>query len=428
MNDDRCIALRCGNKSYTVRIPDGIRFQYARLNQTEKVTDYGGLIRDALDHPIGAPRIENLLRPGQRVCIISYYNTRVTPVRTILQELLPRIEGAGILRRDIFIVIALGSHRPMTQEEIAAKFGQDIVDRYQILNSEFENPDMLTQVGTSELGTPIRVYKPAMEADIRIGIGNVVPHGCMGWSGGAKILYPGITSADIVSEFHVMQGLRDEVLLGMVECPVRLAVEEWTKNIGLHYIINTVLDENMNLYRAVAGHYIHAHRKAVSYAQAVCGVSLKQRPDVVLASAYPIDIDFWQCGKAAYGPTRVIAEGGEFLLLAACTEGVGPHPQILDYMALENGTEVLSHRIASQNTGEDLLTMAVGVSMGRVVRHSNVTLVTDGLLPEDCRRGQMSHCSPANLQQALQQALERFEDPFLLIIGEGGEVIPLLED
>ena len=163
MNDDRCIALRCGNKSYTVRIPDGIRFQYARLNQTEKVTDYGGLIRDALDHPIGAPRIENLLRPGQRVCIISDDNTRVTPVRTILQELLPRIEGAGILRRDIFIVIALGSHRPMTQEEIAAKFGQDIVDRYQILNSEFENPDMLTQVGTSELGTPIRVYKPAME-------------------------------------------------------------------------------------------------------------------------------------------------------------------------------------------------------------------------------------------------------------------------
>ena len=162
MNDDRCIALRCGNKSYTVRIPDGIRFQYARLNQTEKVTDYGGLIRDALDHPIGAPRIENLLRPGQRVCIISDDNTRVTPVRTILQELLPRIEGAGILRRDIFIVIALGSHRPMTQEEIAAKFGQDIVDRYQILNSEFENPDMLTQVGTSELGTPIRVYKPAM--------------------------------------------------------------------------------------------------------------------------------------------------------------------------------------------------------------------------------------------------------------------------
>lgn len=142
-------------------------FDDARLNQTEKVTDYGGLIRDALDHPIGAPRIENLLRPGQRVCIISDDNTRVTPVRTILQELLPRIEGAGILRRDIFIVIALGSHRPMTQEEIAAKFGQDIVDRYQILNSEFENPDMLTQVGTSELGTPIRVYKPAMEADIR---------------------------------------------------------------------------------------------------------------------------------------------------------------------------------------------------------------------------------------------------------------------
>lgn len=83
--------LRCAAETRAILsgIPDGIRFQYARLNQTEKVTDYGGLIRDALDHPIGAPRIENLLRPGQRVCIISDDNTRVTPVRTILQELLP---------------------------------------------------------------------------------------------------------------------------------------------------------------------------------------------------------------------------------------------------------------------------------------------------------------------------------------------------
>lgn len=428
MNHDRLIALRCGDASYTVRVPDGVRFQYARLNQTEKVTDPAALIRDALDHPVGAPRIEDLVQPGQKICIITDDNTRMTPVRTILKELLPRIEGAGVRRSDIFIVIALGSHRPMTSQEITDKFGPDVVEHYRILNSEFDNPDMLVQVGTSELGTPIRVYKPAMEADIRIGIGNIVPHGCMGWSGGAKILYPGITSADIVSEFHVMQGLRDEVLLGMVECPIRLAVEEWTKNIGLHYIINTVLDEDMQLYRAAAGHYIQAHRKAVSYAQTVCGVPLKQQPDVVLAAAYPIGIDFWQCGKATYGPTRVIREGGEFLLLAACTEGVGPHPQMLDYMALDNGPELLSRRIASRDTGEDLLTMAVGVSMGRVVRHSNVTLVTDGLSPEDCRRGRMTHCAPAHLQQALEQALNRFEDPFLLIIGEGGEIIPILED
>ena len=427
MANEKTFSLRCGDKSYSVQVPEHVRFQYATLNHTEKVTDPAARIREALDDPVGAPRIEELVRPGQKICIISDDNTRMTPVPAILKELLPRIEGAGIPREDIFIVIALGSHRAMTEEEIVAKLGRDIVDNYRVLNSEFENPDMLTQVGSSQLGTPIRVFKPAMEADVRIGIGNIVPHGCMGWSGGAKILYPGITSADIVSEFHVMQGLRDEILLGMVESPTRLAVEEWTKNIGLHYIINTVLDEDMDLYRVVAGHYVQAHRKAVSYAQTVCGVPVDRQPDVILTSAYPIAFDFWQCGKAAYGPARVIREGGELLLLAACSEGVGPHPQMLDYMALENGKEELERRVKAGNTGEDLLTMAVGVSMGRVARHANMTLITDGLTDEECRRGIMGHAPEAQLQQALDRALAKFDDPFLLILSEGGEIIPMLE-
>lgn len=426
--ESRLIPLRCGQKRYTVTVPEGIRFQCASLNPVEKTADPAAAIRQALEHPIGAPRIEELVRPGQKVCIISDDNTRMTPVALILQELLPRIEQAGIRREDILIVMALGSHRHMTQEEIAAKLGQAVWDRYRVLNSEFQDPDMLVQVGTSQLGTPIRVFRPAMEADLRIGIGNVVPHGCMGWSGGAKILYPGITAADIVSEFHVMQGLRDEILLGMVESPTRLAVEAWTQNIGLHYIINTVLDEDQQLYRVTAGHYIHAHRKAVSYAKEVCGVPLRQQPDVVLSAAYPISMDFWQCGKAAYGPAKVIKAGGELLLLADCAEGVGPHGQLLPYMALDNGRTALEQRVRAGDTGEDLLTMAVGVSMGRVARHCRLTLISDGLSAAQCAAGGMRHSPEAALQQTLEQALRRFEDPFLLIIPEGGEAVPLWEE
>ena len=423
---DREVTLRYGEKRYSVKIPEHIRFEYARLNPAEQAADPQVLIQEALNHPVGAPRIENMVQPGQKICIISDDNTRLTPVVLILKELLPRLERAGIRREDIFIVMALGSHRPMTVEEMSAKLGREVCENYRVLNSEFENPALLTQVGVSALGTPIRVLKAAMEADLRIGIGSVVPHGCMGWSGGAKILYPGITSADIVSEFHVMQGLRDEILLGMVECPVRLAVEEWTQNIGLHYIINTVLGEDAAVYSAAAGHYIQAHRKAVSSAQKIYGVPVRQRPDVVLSSAYPIHMDFWQCGKAAYGPTKVLRKGGEFLLLAECKEGVGPHPQMLDYMAIEDGKDALLKRIQSGETGEDLLAMAVGVSMGRVVRHAHVTLVSDGLTAEQCERGRMAHHPQAALQQALEQALAKFEDPFLLVIPEGGEAIPIL--
>ena len=419
----REFSLCCGTKEYFIQVPEGGAFQYATLPPVECPENPIAAIQDALDSPIGAPRIESLVRPGQKVCIICDDNTRPTPVDQILKALLPRLARAGVDRNDISIVLALGSHRPMTEEEILNKLGAEVVSRYRVLNSEFENSDSLVQVGTSELGTPIRVFKPIMESDIRIGIGSVVPHGCMGWSGGAKILYPGVTAADIVSEFHVMQGVRKEFLVGMVESPTRLAVEKWTKSIGLHYIINTVLDKKLRLYRVAAGHYIQAHRKAVEYAQQVYGIHLTRQPDVILTSAYPIYIDFWQCGKAVYAPVKVIKPGGELLVLASCQEGVGPHPNMLPYMGLEDGPEQLARRLQNGEVGEDTLTMAVGVSMGRAVRHCHTTWISDGLTAEDCHVGHMSHTPESQLQQALEQALAQFAHPFLLIIPEGGEAV-----
>ena len=424
----RNISLRCGDRLVSVSVPEGVRYQIGALRRPDAKAEPAAVIREALDHPVGAPRIEAMLRPGQRVCIISDDNTRATPVADVLRELLPRIEGAGIRREDITIIFALGSHRRMTLREMAEKVGGDTAARYRLLNSEFEDDAQLVEVGKSELGTPIRVFRPAMEADVRIGIGSVVPHGCMGWSGGAKILYPGITSADIVSEFHVMQGLHEETLFGMTEAPTRLAVERWTRHIGLHYIVNTVLDADLAPYRAAAGDYVLAQRRAVSYARELCGIPLRERPDVILTAAYPIYMDFWQCGKAAYGPSGVIRGGGELLLLADCREGVGPHEKMLEYMALEDGTAELRRRLERHETGEDLLTLAVGASMGRIARSCRMTLVTDGLSPEECARGLMAHSPVRGLQRALESSLSRFDDPFLLILPEGGEAVPELAD
>ena len=424
----RKLMLRCGEKQLAVTVPEGVRFQYAQLNPVQKCTDAAEVIRAALDEPVGAERIEQLVKPGQKICIISDDNTRKTPARLILKELLPRLESAGIRREDILIVMALGSHRPMTKEEMVEKVGVDVFNRYRVCNSEFEDPEKLVQVGFSELGTPIRVFKPAMEADIRIGIGTVVPHGCMGWSGGAKILYPGITSADIVSEFHVMQGLYEEILIGMDECPVRLAVEEWTQKIGLHYIINTILDDKLELYKAVSGDYVKAHRRAVSYAKEICAVSVQEQPDVVLTASYPISLDYWQCSKAIYGPGRIIKEGGELLVLAACTEGIGPHDQLMEYLTIPDGAEALRKKVANGDTGEDLLAMAVGISSGKVARRCHQTVISDGMDPAVCAVGNIACRAEADLQTTLEEALARFDDPFLLIIPEGGEALPLLSE
>lgn len=426
-NSSNRVLIRCGDMEYELQLPQGINARVVEPNHVEKAVDPQQMIRDALDHPIDSLPIEKMVKPGQKVCIISDDNTRFTPVDLILHEMLPRLEGAGIAKQDIVIVMALGSHRHMTEEEMIKKVGRRVFDNYRVINSEFHDQDKLVAVGKSSLGTPIRVIKDAMDADVRIGLGTIAPHGCMGWSGGAKILYPGITSEDIVSEFHAMQGLEDGILFGMEECPIRLAVEEWTAQIGLHFIVNVVLTAEMELYRAVAGQYVKAHRVGVAYAKEVCGAELTEKPNVILVSSYPLKADWWQCGKALYGGGAVIEKSGTMLLLAPCTEGMGPHKDVNKYAAMKNGEEELKAKIEAGETGEDLLTMAVGVSIGKISKYSKVGIISDGVAREEMESGGYLWYSEKDLQKAFDEAIAAYTNPKVLVITTGGETVPYIK-
>jgi nickel-dependent lactate racemase len=142
------------------------------------------------EQAIASLPIEKIVKKGQRICIITDDNTRHTPVKKILKELLPRLEKSGINKNQILIVMALGSHRKMTSEEIIEKVGKNVFDTYRVINSEFHDKSLMVEIGQSQIGTPIRVLKEIMEADIRIGIGSIAPHGCMGWSGAAADFFP----------------------------------------------------------------------------------------------------------------------------------------------------------------------------------------------------------------------------------------------
>ena len=422
----RTIELSCLDRHYTLRVPDGVEAYVAELKHIEGSADPEALVRQALENPIGAPCVEELVKPGQKICIICDDITRPTPTELLAKALLARLDKAGIPDRDIFFVFALGSHRYMTREEMELKLGADIVARYQVMNSEFMDESRMVVVGKSQMGTPIRVLKEIMDADVRIGMGNIVPHGCMGWAGGAKILYPGVTSEDIVSEFHSMQGLSDQVLFGMVDSPVRLSVEEWTKQIGLDYIINTVLTAEGELYQAVAGDYVKAHRAGVAYAKDIFCAEIPWEPDVVVISSHPLGLDMWQCGKALYGPSTVVREGGCMLLLAPCVEGMGPHPESMPYAKLPNGQQLLRERMERGETGEALLSLAVGVSCGRIFARTSVSVISDGLTAEDMKDSPMNWYPERALQQVLEEELAKYPNPKLLVIPIGGETIPLV--
>ena len=284
-----------GEEALSFSIPDKMPCYELFPNEVTIPQDSQSVIFDALKNPVGCS-LESLVSPEKRVCIISDDVSRPTPVHKILAVLLPYLYELGIRQENIYFVMALGSHRHMTQAEIDTKLGADTARNYRVYQSSFADPEELLDLGCTEGdNVKITVYRRVMESDIRIGIGNIVPHNTLGWSGGSKILFPGVTSEETVSKFHTKAMLQSTGrVFGVPENDIRCSVERWAEKIGLHFIINTILDRHANIYRVAAGDYIQAHRRGIEYAKEVYCVPMPGKADIVIADSHPSDCDFWQ--------------------------------------------------------------------------------------------------------------------------------------
>ncbi|MGI6326130.1 MAG: lactate racemase domain-containing protein [Saccharofermentanales bacterium] len=201
----RTFKIPYGNENVSFNVPDNTEVIPVSMPEVSVPLDPDIEINHALDNPIGTKKIEQLVKPSNKVCIICDDVTRPTPVKQILENLLKRLLSAGVSKKNIYIVFALGSHRYMTETEMIKRVGKEIFADYRVLNSEFKDPEKLIDMGYSKTGAKIFVSRVVMNSDIRIGIGNIVPHPAMGWSGGSKILYPGVTDEVTVTQFHIQQ-------------------------------------------------------------------------------------------------------------------------------------------------------------------------------------------------------------------------------
>lgn len=412
-----------GEQSLYFEIPDGREvFTISIPKVTCPVDPYAEISR-SLDNPIGSERIESMVKPQDRVCIICDDITRPTPVREILEVLLKRLLDAGVAKKNIYMVMALGSHRYMTEEEKIRKVGPEIYRDYRVLNSEFRDPAGLLDMGCSRTGARIFVTRAVMDSDIRIGIGNIVPHPAMGWSGGGKILYPGVTDEVTVAQFHIQQGLANENLFGKDDCFIRLEVEKWVDTIGLHFIINTVLSPDMRLYRVVAGHYVKAQRAGVAFAKEVCGARLEKPCEIVVVSSYPADLDYWQATKGYLCGARGAVVGGTIILATPCLEGIGPHQEYVDCIGNDRAEELLLEIQDGKPVKGDHLALCIGTCVSKIRRKYRLVTVSDGLTPSEMKRAGVAHYAVKDISQAISDAIARYENPSVLIISHGGGTV-----
>lgn len=275
----------------------------------------------ALDNPIGAPDISEVVSSNDKIVIVTSDVTRPMPSKEVLPILIDRLEKAGVNLDNVTVVFALGSHRKQTDEERKKLVGEEVYAKVKCVDSD---PDDCINLGTTSAGTPIDITRVVAEADKLICLGNIEYHYFAGYSGGAKALMPGVASRETIQANHSAM-IKADAYAGNVNSPVRLDLEESVQKRNIDYILNVILDQDKNIIHAVAGHYIKAHREGCRYLDKVYGSEIDQQADIVISTpgGYPKDLNVYQSQKALDNAKNAVRAGGIIILVASCFEGLG---------------------------------------------------------------------------------------------------------
>ncbi len=385
---------------------------------TEAVDEFA-LLQQALAQPIGAQPLRNLARSGQKVAIVTSDLTRPCPSERLLPPVLEELKKAGIPDADVTIIMALGLHRPMNPQELEAAVGSEIYRRVQVINHD---PAAVVHLGVTSAGTPVEIFRPLVEADLRICLGNLEFHYFAGYSGGSKAILPGCASRATVNANHAMM-VHPQAVAGRLEGnPVRADIEEGVAMLGVDFILNVVVDGRHRIVEAVAGQAEAAHRRGCELVVQRGTVAVPQRADIVLVSAggYPKDVDMYQAQKALDSAAAAVREGGIIIWVAECSEGFGN--RTFESWLREAGSpgEILD-RIQREFVlgGHKAAAIATVLQQARIYLVSALTAETVrdcGLEPFD------------DLNRAITAALdEAGQDAQMIVLPNGGSILPVVE-
>lgn len=405
-----------GTRTETVEVPDQNLLEVLAPNEVEVQRRGVEAVEYALENPIAAPKLRDLLHPGQKVAIITSDITRPMPTATVMPSLLDEIYRTGVRPHDVTLVFALGSHRPHTEEEKRKLAGERA---YQEINIEDSNPADCIHMGVTKAGTPVDITRTVAEADVRICLGNIEYHYFAGYSGGAKAIMPGVSTREAIQCNHRFM-VDDRACAGNIQDnPIRSDIEEAAAICGIDYILNVVLDEHKKIIYAVAGDVTKAHRAGAAFLDTLFLKKLRQRADIVLVSqgGAPKDLNLYQTQKALDNSKHAVREGGTIILIGSCKEGLG-EKTFEEWMTKSASPEAMIERI-----GRDFqLGGHKAAAIAMVLQKADIILVSD--LPDDFVRS--IFLKPAHsAQEAFDEALKKYgPEATVIAMPYGGSTLP----
>ena len=307
-----------------VRVPDENLLGVIDNKETTAAPNAQDEVNRALENPLGTTKLEELLKPGEKACIVVDDMTRPTPSYLLVRPLLERLGRAGIKGSDVTVVFGCGTHMTMRPDEAAALIGEDCAREVVVNIHSAETSDMV-DVGETSYGTKVKVNRAFAEADVRILTGDVELHYFAGYGGGRKSVLPAITDYQSTQHNHALL-LDSRARTGNIEGnPVHLDMTEAAHLIQVDFTVNLVLNSHNEVVQAFAGDMDKVFQEGVKLVDAMFKVPVDSPADIVVASpgGYPADVNLYQACKGLDSAINVVKEGGVVVLVAECIEGHG---------------------------------------------------------------------------------------------------------
>ena len=407
-----------GKGIQTVELPEDNLMGVLTANTVEYDLTGEDEVERALAEPIGAPKLEEVVKPGEKIAIVTSDITRPCPTWQIMPALLRHLYAAGVKREDITLVFALGSHRHHTPEEMQHLAGDLAYNEITCVDS---NPDDCINLGVTKSGTPVDMTRVVAEADRRICLANIEYHYFAGYSGGAKSIMPGVSNRAAIQSNHSMM-VRPEAHAGrLAGNPIREDIEEAAAICGIDYIVNVVLDEHKQIIKAVAGDVTAAHRAGCAFLDTLYRKEIAKKADIVLVSqgGAPKDLNLYQTQKALDNAKHAVRDGGVIVLIGSCKEGLG---EKTFQQWIEEATcpkDLIDRVQADFKLGGH---KAAAIAM--VLENADVYLVSE--MPEELTK--KCFLTPfSSAQQALDAAFAKLgQDASVLAMPYGGSTLPQL--
>ncbi len=322
------VKMNYGRGGLVIDFPDSWDLAVIEKPAMPVLPDPAGAVLQALADPVACDPLPQEAAGRRTACILICDITRPVPNAVILPPLIRELIQAGIGPQAITVLVATGLHRPNEGEELRELVGSDwVLETVNVANHFARNDEDHVYLGNTSGGTPIKLDRRFVEADVKIVTGLVEPHFMAGYSGGRKVIAPGVAHQDTITTFHNARFLEHP---GSANCilegnPLHEELTEIVRLFGRVLAVNAVIDDQRNLSYVNFGEIEASHLEAVAYMRRYAEIPVhdKYRTVITTGGGYPLDKTYYQTVKGMVGALPMLEPGGNIIIFSECSEGMG---------------------------------------------------------------------------------------------------------